>query len=274
MANESSGAGQAGRAAQSTAARPAPSDPFWWRSGFALLSILLGVAAPLTAAINGAYTKSREIEVARQTSEAEMAVARQKEDYALRLQFLDRVVDPKYPAKDRQTILRFLGSAIADPDVRRWANEERQAVDREISLVEKEIAAAESRIAGLERRSATDRRALLAATTEVVKQKAESARLRERLTSVATEPSLALQPAPAFPPWCSEEPRAVGEDREQNLYCRRAPPVLQPIAGPTSGAFLWTVEGGPRSDGARRWIVCTCPTPSPQKQATEQTARK
>jgi len=62
-------------------------DPLWWRWGFALLSLILCAAAPLTAAVHGSYARSREIEIARQTKQMELEIAQRKEDYALRLQF-------------------------------------------------------------------------------------------------------------------------------------------------------------------------------------------
>jgi len=85
-------------------------DPLWWRWGFALLSLILCAAAPLTAAVHGSYARSREIEIARQTKQMELEIAQRKEDYALRLQFLDRAVDPKYPAQLR---LKTFGSFLA-----------------------------------------------------------------------------------------------------------------------------------------------------------------
>jgi hypothetical protein len=174
-----------------------PSDPAWWTRTFALFSVLAAVAAPATAAIHGAYSKSREIEVAREEKAAEMAMARQKEDYALRLQFLDRVVDPKYPAKDRQTILRFLSSAISDPEVKRWAIDERKAVEGEVADLERALADAqkhaqdaEDRLAGLRRTSANDKRTLASAVAGLAVQTKQTANLRQRLSSSWTIPML------------------------------------------------------------------------------------
>jgi uncharacterized coiled-coil protein SlyX len=257
MADERTGDAEPARPPRAIAASATSGDPFWWRVGFALLSILLAAAAPLTAAIHGAYTKSREIEVAREDKAAEMTMARQKEDYALRLQFLDRVVDPKYPAKDRQIILRFLSSAISDPDVKRWANDERKSVEREVADLEKSLATAqkqaqdaEDRLAGLRRTSANDKRALASATADLAEQMKQTEKLKRRLSSVWPRPLECAGGAIAL------HMGGTPPTTEETAACNEGP---TPSADATKDQLqiIWDIDIG------KRLVFCACTNAHP-----------
>jgi hypothetical protein len=164
------------------------------------VTLIASAAAPATAAIHGAFAKSREIEIARENKKAELELAQRKEDYALRLQFLDRAVDPKYPPKDRQTILRFLEAVTADEKLKDWALGEQRLVAHEISMLEiavadyaKRIAEAQARLAKLHDGTGADKTATVAAAHTVEELSAEERRLRERLsTAEAMLPEIPL----------------------------------------------------------------------------------
>jgi cysteine-rich repeat protein len=93
------------------------------------------------------------------------------------LQFLDRAIDPKVSAKDRQQVLRFLRSVVSDPGMKTWATEELSLVVKEIGVLETQLQettkreeAALGRLATLEGRSARDKRSLSAELREAQRE--------------------------------------------------------------------------------------------------------
>src|SRR3954466_7308489 len=77
----------------------------------ALALAAIAVTAPITTAIYGWMSTSREL-----------ALNSAKQQHEVRIAYLDRAIDPNRSPADRQIVLRFLVAATAPPDpVRAWA---------------------------------------------------------------------------------------------------------------------------------------------------------
>jgi septal ring factor EnvC (AmiA/AmiB activator) len=94
----------------------------------ALALALAAVTAPLTTAIHGWLSTSREL-----------ALNTAKQEHEIRLAYLDRAIDPNRTPADRQTVLRFLVAATASSDpVRAWAERELGEVNGDIDRLTKQ----------------------------------------------------------------------------------------------------------------------------------------
>jgi hypothetical protein len=89
---------------------------------------LIAAAAPLTAAVYGSISKSKEL-----------AIAAKEQDFKMRMSFLDHAIESGRPAEDRRLVLRFLRATMRDDaSLSSWANSELQSVEDELNKTKRE----------------------------------------------------------------------------------------------------------------------------------------
>jgi len=115
-----------------------------------IMTAIIAMAAPATAAVHGWFSKAKEIEI-----------ARREQDFKIRTGLVDRAVDPKLSTTERERLFRFLAASADDPILQAWATHELAAIDREtaklhalLDTAEKALGDADSRTADLRRRLA------------------------------------------------------------------------------------------------------------------------
>jgi hypothetical protein len=184
-------------------ATPTPSKPLW----FVVTSCVLGVSAPLTTAIHGAFAKSRELEIAHiaKSRELEIAEVAKKREIELAQQeqlfkttswFLETAVDQDKTPELRQQVLRFISSPPGESRLTAWAIEELKRVDdlvelrRLVAVNEQERESATRKISRLQaivgqKAAEAEARAaeLAAATAAKTRAEAEAEKLRKDLAA-------------------------------------------------------------------------------------------
>jgi len=98
-----------------------------------VVTALIAAVPPCTAAVYGHVSKSRELEI-----------AKQKQDYDIRVQFLDRAIDTTRSPEARHQVLRFLKTVMTDDAMRAWADQELVSVDQQLTAARAEAAAAKA----------------------------------------------------------------------------------------------------------------------------------
>ncbi len=176
-----------------------------------MVTALIAAVPPATAAVYGYISKSRELEI-----------AKQKQDYDIRMAFLDRAIDPDKPPESRHEVLRFLETVMTDDAMKAWAKSELTSVDEELqaakeqvlnaqsALVEKNRLLAEAESKRMEVQTALEQatasrsaskaqivslRAQLAAASEaVMKAEAKTAEAKAKSTSTSTPLKISCSP--------------------------------------------------------------------------------
>ena len=120
------------------------SDSKWWLT---VLTAIIGVSAPITAAVYTSASKDKELAVAEREHEYKTLLEQRQQDYNMRMGFLDRAVDPARPPKDRQVVLRFLAKVSTDTAMREWATSELRDVEAELDAANKRIKELEQKAA-------------------------------------------------------------------------------------------------------------------------------
>jgi hypothetical protein len=167
----------------------------------ALALAAIAVTAPITTAIYGWMSTSREL-----------ALNTAKQQHEVRLAYLDRAIDPNRSPADRQIVLRFLVAATAPPDpIRAWAERELGEVNGDIERLTKQrdqlqatLEAASTRLKSLEDELAkaqstgsgdTPRAKALSASVAAVKEHAQQTQQAQSAINAAIgKPDLLLTP--------------------------------------------------------------------------------
>jgi len=88
-----------------------------------VVTAIVALVPPVTAQVYGNSSKAKE-----------MALAQQRQDQEMRMAFLDRAIDPKYPPESRYQVLRFLKAVSTDTAMKVWAEEELSSVKSTLDL--------------------------------------------------------------------------------------------------------------------------------------------
>src|SRR6476661_7849131 len=95
------------KTAPATGGRPSP----------ALLTALIAAVAPLTVAIHGWISKSKEVEVAERNRARDFEMAKQDQAFKTQTWFLQNAVDPQKTPELRQQVLRFIKGGSGDANL-------------------------------------------------------------------------------------------------------------------------------------------------------------
>lgn len=108
------------------------SEPTGGGIRYGLLTALIAVAAPVTAAVHGIFSQTTELEIARVSKAKELELATRAQDFEMRMDFLDRAIDARRSPEDRQQVLRFLRAVSADAALKEWAEAELSSVQQDV----------------------------------------------------------------------------------------------------------------------------------------------
>jgi tetratricopeptide (TPR) repeat protein len=133
-----------------------------------LVTALIAAVPPITAQVYGNSSKDKET-----------ALAQQKENQDMRMAFLDRAIDPKYPLESRFEVLRFLQSVSSDKEMKAWADVELRSVQNGLDL-KKDLANLQQVIAQKDKEA-----------SELKAQIADQAKSTDKATKLALEGKLA-----------------------------------------------------------------------------------
>jgi hypothetical protein len=120
---------------------------------YGVLTALIAVAAPLTAAVHGIFAQTTELTIARVAKDRELELATREQDFKMRMEFLDRAIDVRRTPEDRQLVLRFLRAVSADQALQQWAEAELASVQQDVDTFKE---AREQLARALEQESALD----------------------------------------------------------------------------------------------------------------------
>lgn len=181
----------------------ADATPSSFRYGIVVAAI--AAAAPVTAAIHGAFAQHTELQIASVSKSKELELATREQDFKMRMEFLDRAIDATRTPEDRQQVLRFLRAVSADEALRQWAEAELASVQQDVDTLHEardQLARALTRESELSMAEATARSRqpstaaapdAAAATIDKAEAERELTRARERLRILQTLRTVELE---------------------------------------------------------------------------------
>lgn len=136
-------------------------QPIW----VVLVTAIIAAAAPSTAAVHGWLNKAKEIEI-----------AQRDQNFRIRTGLIDRAVDQKLPANERERLFRFLAASDEDKALKAWARQELEVIGDETKKLRSMLGSAEGALAEADKRSADLKRKL--ATSQAANRGAEEAKVQ------------------------------------------------------------------------------------------------
>jgi hypothetical protein len=150
-----------------------------------IFTACVAAAAPVTAAVYGEITKTKEIELAKQSKDKDIALAQRDQAFRTQSWFLENAVDPQKTPELRQQVLRFIKASSSDDALKGWASAELTRVDELVTL-SRQVAAKETEVADHEEEVARVRKEAAKQTALAGKNAAEAATTKAKLAE-ATE---------------------------------------------------------------------------------------
>lgn len=211
----------------------------------ALIAAAITAAPPLTAAVHGAFSSSRQAEA-----------AKIDQDFKMRMAFLDRAIDPKSPPDDRHKVLRFLVAVATDKKMKSWAESELKSVTRDVALLRQ----AEEELRHANEQAAQANQAAQTAKTALEEEKKSRSAEKEQLEKAASDAAATMAAAVRAQRKAREAAIALGERRgsSEDVPTSTVPPyVINSCIAET--VIAWTTFGPQHGPQALQFCLMNTP---------------